>query len=136
MSAGPGTSGNSPHRNIISRSGLTSDAGRGVSRFRGILYIHPVMRTILIIAAALSFSGCFQQIAVDSLTGIMENGFEVLNEESDLGLAATSIAGNLKLMEAVLRTDPGNRVILMMACRAYSSYAMGFVEDSDPPQIG
>ena len=92
------------------------------------------MRTILIIAAALSFSGCFQQIAVDSLTGIMENGFEVLNEESDLGLAATSIAGNLKLMEAVLRTDPGNRVILMMACRAYSSYAMGFVEDSDPPR--
>jgi hypothetical protein len=91
------------------------------------------MRPILISALALVFcSGCFQQIAVDSLTGIMENGFEVLNEESDLDLAGTSIAGNLKLIESVIRTDPGNRDLLMMACRGYASYAMAFVEDDDP----
>jgi len=91
------------------------------------------MRTSLIAAVLLLLcSGCFQQIAVDSLTGIMENGFDVLNEESDLELAGTSIAGNLKLLESVLRTDPGNRDLLMMISRGYSSYAMAFVEDEDP----
>jgi hypothetical protein len=90
------------------------------------------MRTALIIAALLCLPGCFQQIAVDSLTGIMENGFDVLNEESDLGLAETSIAANLKLLESVLRTDPGNRDLIMMVCRGYASYAMAFAEDSDP----
>lgn len=92
------------------------------------------MRHALIaaIGSVFLFTGCFQQIAVDSLTGIMENGFDVLNEESDLELAATSIAGNLKLLESVLRTDPGNRDLLMMSCRGYASYAMAFVEDEDP----
>ncbi len=92
------------------------------------------MRLILIAALGSLFlsTGCFQQIAVDSLTGIMGNGFDVLNEESDLELAATSIAGNLKLLESVLRTDPGNRDLLMMTCRGYASYAMAFIEDEDP----
>ncbi len=92
------------------------------------------MRLILIAAIGTLFlsAGCFQQIAVDSLTGIMGNGFDVLNEESDLELAATSIAGNLKLLESVLRTDPGNRDLLLMTCRGYASYAMAFIEDEDP----
>jgi len=92
------------------------------------------MRTppIIIVLFLFIFSGCFQQIAVDSLTSIMENAFEVLNEEADLELAEQSIAGNLKLLESVLRTDPGNRDLLMMVCRGYASYAMAFVEDEDP----
>lgn len=92
------------------------------------------MRTLKFLPVLLSLvlAGCLQQIAVDSLTGIMQNGFEVLNEESDMELAGSSIASNLKLLESVLRTDPGNRDLLLMACRGYASYAMGFVEDDDP----
>ncbi len=87
---------------------------------------------IPVITALLLFQGCLQQIAVGSLTGIMEDGFAVLNEEPDLPLARTSIESNLKLLESVLRGDPGNRRLLLMACRGYGSYAMGFVEDEDP----
>jgi hypothetical protein len=89
--------------------------------------------TAIVAVVALSlFQGCFQQIAVGSLTGVMEDGFAVLNEESDLALAEASIGSNLKLIESVLRSDPGNEKLLMMACRGYSSYAMAFVEDVDP----
>jgi hypothetical protein len=62
----------------------------------------------------------------------MEDGFVVLNEESDLRLAEASIASNLKLLESVLRGDPGNEKLLLMACQGYASYAMAFVEDEDP----
>jgi hypothetical protein len=92
--------------------------------------IRPALITALL--ATLLFQGCFQQIAVGSLTGIMEDGFAVLNEEPDLGLAEASIASNLKLIESVLRSDPDNRRLLLMACRGYASYALGFVEDTDP----
>lgn len=92
------------------------------------------MRTTLsaALAALFLFQGCFQQIAVGSLAGIMEDGFAVLNEESDLELAEASAASNLKLLESVLRSDPDNATILLLACRGYASYAMAFVEDENP----
>jgi hypothetical protein len=75
------------------------------------------------------FSGCFQQIAVSSLGGVMDNGFIVLNEEQDLELAETAIASDLKLLETILRSDPDNAHYLLLATAGYSSYAMGFAED-------
>ncbi len=75
------------------------------------------------------FSGCFQQIAVKSLGGIMDNGFDVINEEQDLGIAEVSIASNLKLLEAILKNDPANEHYLHLASIGYSSYSLGFVED-------
>ena len=74
-------------------------------------------------------SGCFQQIAVNSLGGIMDSGFEVINEEQDLGIAEKSIASNLKLIETIIRKDPGNLHYLLLASIGYSSYALGFSED-------
>jgi hypothetical protein len=78
---------------------------------------------------ALALSGCLQQIAVSALGGIMDTGFEVLNEEQDLGLAEKSIASNLKLIETILRKDPDNPRYLLLASIGYTSYALGFVED-------
>ncbi|TLY28510.1 MAG: hypothetical protein E6K56_09720 [Ignavibacteria bacterium] len=83
---------------------------------------------------ALALSGCFQQIAVSSLGGIMDTGFEVLNEEQDLGLAEKSIASNLKLIETILRQDPDNPRYLLLASNCYTSYALGFVEDDSTPR--
>jgi tetratricopeptide (TPR) repeat protein len=90
------------------------------------------MRALSLIFAAFLFSGCFQQIAINSISNIMDNGFEVLNEEQDLDLAEKSIASNLKLLEAVLRSDPSNERILLLTSIGYTSYALGFAEDSDP----
>jgi hypothetical protein len=89
------------------------------------------MKTIYLLFLTLLFvfSGCFQTIAVKSLGGIMDNGFEVLNEEQDLGIAEISIASNLKLLESILKSDPDNQHYLLLASLGYSSYALGFVED-------
>ncbi|HUL43253.1 MAG TPA: TRAP transporter TatT component family protein [Bacteroidota bacterium] len=90
------------------------------------------MRKGLIFLAAIlavPLSGCLQQIAVSSLGGIMENGFTVLNEEQDLALAELSGASNLKLLEAVLKSDPDNEHYLLLASEGYSSYALAFAED-------
>jgi hypothetical protein len=80
----------------------------------------------------LPFAGCFQQIAVNSLGGLLDDGFKVLNEESDLKIAETSIASNLKLLETILRSKPQDEHYLLLACMGYSSYSLGFVEDEDP----
>jgi hypothetical protein len=77
-------------------------------------------------------TGCFQQIAVNSLGGIMDDGFTVINEEQDLEIADKSIASNLKLLETILRSDPENAHYLFLASVGYSSYALGFVEDTSP----
>ena len=94
----------------------------------------PMPRTIPVASILLLFllSGCFQQIAVSSLGGILDNGFDVMNEESDLTIAAESIPGNLKLLETLLRDQPDNTHYLLLASMGYSSYTLGFVEDESP----
>lgn len=87
------------------------------------------MKNARLLFLLILFSGCFQQIAVNSLGDIMDNGLLVLNEERDLDLAAVSIASNLKLIETLIRTDPGNDRFLLLACQGYTSYALGFIED-------
>ncbi len=90
------------------------------------------MRIKLSILLIILISGCsIQKLAVRSMGDIMNNGFAVLNEESDLELAEKSIASNLKLLEAMIKSDPNNSEILQLLCTGYSSYALGFVEDID-----
>jgi hypothetical protein len=84
---------------------------------------------VLMLLAAVMFSGCLQRIAVSSLGGIIDDGFTVLNEEQDLQIAQVSIPSNLTLLETILRSDPGNSHYLLLASMGYSSYALAFVED-------
>jgi len=78
------------------------------------------------------FAGCsIERLAVRSTTGLIENSLEAIEEESDLILAEQSIASNLKLLEGLIKSDPGNRDLLLMAARGFTSYALGFVEEED-----
>jgi hypothetical protein len=52
-------------------------------------------------------------------------------EEEDLEFAAQALPANLKLLEVMLKSDPENRQILTLLSEGYSSYALGFVEDTD-----
>lgn len=91
------------------------------------------MRTFILIIFSVLTTGCsVQQIVVKSMGGIMDNAFEVLNEEQDLNLAEKSIASNLKLLEAMVKTDPENKRLLLLTSMGYSSYTLGFVEDENP----
>ena len=80
-----------------------------------------------------SISGCsVQKLAVRSMSGILDNSMAALYEESDLTLAEQAIASDLKLLEGLIKTDPENEKLLLLACQGFASYALGFVEDTDP----
>ncbi|MBI3195175.1 MAG: hypothetical protein HYZ34_12035, partial [Ignavibacteriae bacterium] len=85
-----------------------------------------------ILLLSLLFVGCIQQIAISSIGGIMDNGFDVLNREEDLDIAEKSIASNLKLLEAVMESDKENEHFQLLASMGYSSYALAFAEDATP----
>jgi hypothetical protein len=79
------------------------------------------------------FTGCsIERLALRSTTGLIENSLEAIEEETDLILAEQSIASNLKLLEGMIKSDPGNRNLLLLAARGFTSYALGFVEQDDP----
>ncbi len=88
------------------------------------------MKYSIVIFLIFVFAGCsIQQLAIRSVGTIMDNGYVVLNEEEDLDIAEKSAASNLKLIEAMLKSDPENHNLLLLACKGYTSYALGFVED-------
>jgi tetratricopeptide (TPR) repeat protein len=73
--------------------------------------------------------GCVQTIAVRSMSGIMDFGFQAFNEESDLQIARESLGGNLKLLEALIKADPENEQFLIFASQGYNAYGLAFAED-------
>ncbi len=89
------------------------------------------MRFWLTIPLLLLFTGCIQTIAVRSVGGIVEEGYDALTEESDLQFAEQALPGNLKLLEVMLKNDPENERLLKLCAEGYASYALGFVEDVD-----
>ncbi|MEK6571408.1 MAG: TRAP transporter TatT component family protein [Bacteroidota bacterium] len=93
-----------------------------------------MQRTLLFpIVAVIFLAGCsIQTIALRSTGALVDYGLEAINEESDLPLAEQSIASNLKLLEGLLKGDPENAHLLLLASRGYSSFALGFAEDDSP----
>jgi hypothetical protein len=86
-----------------------------------------------IIVVTLFLSGCsVQKIALRSMSGILDNSMAALYEENDLALAEQAIASDLKLLEGLIKSDPKNEKFLLLACQGFGSYALGFVEDTNP----
>jgi tetratricopeptide (TPR) repeat protein len=87
---------------------------------------------LLGICALQSWScGILQTVAVQSTTGILDQGMVAIFEESDLQLAEQAIASDLKLLEALHKSDPDDDHILLLLVEGYTGYALGFVEDRD-----
>jgi hypothetical protein len=88
------------------------------------------MKKIFILTvAAFLFEGCIQTIALRSMGGILDNGLAAFNEESDIQLAHEALGSNLKLIEAMIKSDPENEHFLIFAAQGYNSYALAFCED-------
>ena len=64
--------------------------------------------------------GLLQTVAVNSTTGIVDNGLGAIFEESDLTLAEQSIPANITLLEALYRSkdkdDDHLALLLTQAC--------------------
>ena len=87
------------------------------------------MKKLPILLAALMLQGCIQTMAIRTMGGIMDFGLETFNEESDLKLAESALGSNLKLVEALIKGDPENKKLLLMASQGFSAYALAFAED-------
>ena len=91
--------------------------------------VAPTSKKLTLLLAAILFSGCFQTIAIKTMAGILEYGFDAFNEESDTELAKEALGSNLKLIEALIKGDPENEKLLIFAAQGYNAYALAFVED-------
>lgn len=88
--------------------------------------------SICCIVCLFSLGGCIQHIAVSTVGGIVDDGFDALTEEQDLAFAAQALPSNLKLLEVMLKNEPDDTRLLRLLAEGYNSYALGFVEDADP----
>ena len=89
-------------------------------------------RTILFSFLLLfSFSGCMQA-ALRASPSLFPNFASALFEECDPELAKASIPSNLKLLEGLLKNDPGNRKILTTLSMGFAGYSLLFVETEEP----
>jgi hypothetical protein len=80
---------------------------------------------------ALLLQGCsLQTFALRSIDSVFDNAVASVMAEGDLRLAEPAIAGNLKLLEGVVASDPTNLKFLLLACQGYTSYALAFADDS------
>jgi hypothetical protein len=87
------------------------------------------MKKIALLLSALLLQGCVQTMAIRTMGGIMDYGLEAFNEEGDLKLAEGALGSNLKLVEALIKGDPQNTKLLLMASQGFNAYALAFAED-------
>ncbi|MGA3246471.1 MAG: TRAP transporter TatT component family protein, partial [Bacteroidota bacterium] len=87
------------------------------------------MKKLALLLCALLLQGCIQTMAIRTMGGIMDYGLEAFNEEGDLKLAEGALGSNLKLVEALIKGDPQNTKLLLMASQGFNAYALAFAED-------
>ena len=71
------------------------------------------------------------QVALRASPSLFPNFAATIFEECDPELAKASIPPNLKLMEGLLKNDPGNEKILTTLSMGFAGYSLLFVEPED-----
>lgn len=85
----------------------------------------------MVFAGWVSLQGCtalVQRPAVQVMSQIAHDGFAAYARETDLPLAEHAFAATLKLLEALLETDPQNAALLLQAAQGFAGYTYAFVE--------
>ena len=81
---------------------------------------------ILVIAV---FWGCStRKLLVAEMTDLMENGSAAMERDDDLVMLQQALPANIKLLEALLESDPQNERLLALLARLYGSYAFLFLD--------
>jgi hypothetical protein len=92
----------------------------------------PAAAAVSAAASLLVIQGCtVQTLALRAVDGLFDNTVAALMQEGDLQFAEAAIAGDLKLLEGVVKSDPENVKYLQLACMGFASYALAFA-DEDP----
>ncbi len=83
-----------------------------------------------IICALTQLSACsMSQLTVRASMPMIEGGITAMNQQSDLGIAASALPANISLIEGMLIKDPNNKELRIYAAQAYYGYAFGFIEN-------
>jgi hypothetical protein len=79
------------------------------------------------------FISCSMDKFIIRRTGaILDYSVLALYEESDLVLAERALASDIKLLEGMIKGDPQNEHLLLLASQSLSGYALAFAEDEAP----
>jgi hypothetical protein len=76
------------------------------------------------------FQGC-SSLSIQMATPMVQAQYASINEETDPVLAEQAIPASLKMLEGMLREDPGNETLLQNLSEGFCGYAFSFVEDTD-----
>ena len=80
--------------------------------------------------AAWISQGCsMKSVAVGMTADIMMDGQAAMEEEQDLEFAESSMPASIKMIEGLLKADPGNQDLLIFMAKSYGGYAFAFMED-------
>jgi hypothetical protein len=91
------------------------------------------MKKYFIIIFILIFTGCSLNKFIIRRTGaILDYGMLAFYEESDLIIAEQALASDIKLLEGMIKGDPGNEHLLLLTSQALAGYALAFAEDESP----
>ena len=75
-----------------------------------------------------SCQGVTKRAAIRTFAAVMDTGLPAYARETDLALAEPALATTVKLLEALLESDPHNPLLLLQATQGLASYTYAFVE--------
>ena len=82
-----------------------------------------------VIMLFLTLNACAgRQLAVRAMVDVVDEGIAAYERDDDLDMLEKAFPAHIKLMEALLLSDPNNRRLLVLLSRSYASYAFIFFE--------
>ena len=87
------------------------------------------LRSLSLCFGLLVLSSCsLRTMAVREVSEIISDGLPAFERDDDLILLEDALPANIKLLEAMLESDPENSKVLGLLTQMYASYSFGFVE--------
>lgn len=92
-----------------------------------------VLKKTAFLLCLFGLSGCsVKGLALRSAGELLQTGTGTFREEPDPQLAKDALGSNLKLVEGLLRSRPGDPRLRLVAAEGFGAYAFLFFEDSEP----
>jgi hypothetical protein len=101
--------------------------GRRDSPSRPIRYAFLFGFAILLLAVMLTACST-RKMTVRAVSDVMVDGVAAFEEDDNLELIEQALPANIKLLEALLESDPQNRQLLVLLARLYASYSFAFFD--------
>lgn len=89
-----------------------------------------VRSAVFALVAGASLTACnMTKLAANSTADVFHQAAPAFDEQLDYDFAKQAAPGSIMQLEGVLRVLPDNELLLFDACRSWTSYAFGFVEE-------